>query len=232
MRSPGKETHIMEQTVVKATVGRELGSRPSRRLRAEGRLPGVVYGLGKEPQTVTVEYTELRTALTGPTGMNTVLTLDVDGTTETVLVRDVQRDPIKRLVTHADFLRVDPNRKVRVKVPIRLANEAKAVTDNGGMIEQNMFEIEVEVAPTSIPEFIEADISVMTLDRRLAVSDLMFPDDVESLAAEELSVVTPIIPRSAKVADDGVEGDEEAGDEAEGGGDAGDGDGDDAGGDE
>lgn len=216
----------MEKTVVKATAGRELGSRPSRRLRAEGRLPGVVYGLDKDPQPVTVEYAELRTALTGPAGMNAVVTLDLGGATETVLVRDVQRDPLKLTVTHADFLRIDPNLKVKVKVPIQLVNEAKEVTENGGMIEQNLFEIEVEVVATSIPTVIEADISVMTLDSRLSVGDLVLPESVEPMVAADVSVVTPIIPRAAKVAsdedEDGVEGE---GAEAEGGaGDDGDGD--------
>lgn len=208
----------MEQTVVKATLGRELGSRPSRRLRAEGRLPGVIYGLGKDPQSVAVDYTELRNALNVPTGMNTVFTLDIEGTQETVLVRTVQRDPIKRLVTHADFLRIDPKQLVRVKVPIHLIGEAIAVTDNGGMIEQQMFEIEVEVAPDAIPEVIEADISRMTLEQGLSVADLNFAQSVTPLAAEDISVVAPVIPRAAKVDAEEEEGDEldEDGEEATG----------------
>lgn len=226
----------MQKTVVKATVGRDLGSRPARRLRAEGRLPGVVYGLDKDPQPVAVEFVDLRTALTGPTGMNTVITLDIDGATEVVLVRDVQRDPIKRTVTHADFLRIDPTRKVRVRVPIKLVNEAKQVTENGGMIEQNLFEIEVEVSPENIPDVIEADISDMTLDHGLAVSDLIFADSVEPLTAEDISVVTPIIPRAAKVAEDeeGEEGELDGAEGAEGSDDSDGGDdaGDDAGGDD
>ena len=209
----------MEQTVVKATLGRDLGSRPSRRLRAEGILPGVVYGLNKDPQTVSVNYVELRNALNVPTGMNTVFTLDVEGSQETVLVRTVQRDPIKRLVTHADFLRIDPNQKVKVKIPIELEGEAVAVTENGGMIEQQMFEIEVEVSPISIPESIVADISLMTLERGLAVADLNFSSGVEALVAEDISVVAPVIPRAAKVdeEEEGLEGEEgEEGEGAEG----------------
>jgi large subunit ribosomal protein L25 len=212
----------MQQTVVKATLGRELGSRPSRRLRAEGSLPGVIYGLGKDPQSVAVNYAELRNALNVPTGMNTVFTLDIDGAHETVLVRTVQRDPIKRLVTHADFLRIDPNQTVKVKIPIELAGEAVAVTENGGMIEQQMFEIEVEVSPTSIPEVIEADISLMTLERGLSVADLNFGSGVTPLAAEDISVVAPVIPRAAKVDEEDAEGEEgaEEGAESEGGAEA------------
>ncbi|MGI9595364.1 MAG: 50S ribosomal protein L25 [Acidimicrobiales bacterium] len=218
----------MAQTVVKATLGRDLGSRPSRRLRAEGRLPGVIYGLGKDPQTVAVDYAELRAALNVPTGMNTVFTLDIEGASETVLVRTVQRDPIKRVVTHADFLRIDPDQLVRVKVPIHMVGDSTNVTENGGMIEQQMFEIEVEVAPTAIPEVIEADVSIMTLERGLSVADLKFADAVTPLVAEEISVVAPVIPRAAKVdeeaelGEDGepIEGEEgEEGAEASEGGD-------------
>ncbi|MGH1490409.1 MAG: 50S ribosomal protein L25 [Acidimicrobiales bacterium] len=222
----------MAQTVVKATLGRDLGSRPSRRLRAEGGLPGVIYGLGKEPQTVAVNYVELRTALNVPTGMNTVFTLDIEGEQETVLVRAVQRDAIKRVVTHADFLRIDPNQSVKVKVPIQMVGDSTNVTENGGMIEQQMFEIEVEVAPNSIPELIEADLSIMTLERGISVADLNFGEGVIPMAAEEISVVAPVIPRAAKVddeAEEGEDGEEIEGAEGEGAAEGSDGGGDDAG---
>ncbi|MEM8926253.1 MAG: 50S ribosomal protein L25 [Actinomycetota bacterium] len=212
----------MEQTVVSATTGRELGSRPSRRLRAEGKLPGVVYGLGKDPVTVAVEYTDLRDALKTEAGMNTVLQLDVDGgTTETVIVRSVQRHPIRRVVTHADFMRVDPDQKVTVKVPIKLVGDGSAVTNEGGLIEQKMFEIEVLVSPLDIPSEIEADLSTMTMDQRISVADLDLPEGVESAVAEEISVVIPVASRASKMAstdedEEGVEGGEAAADEDSG----------------
>ncbi len=225
----------MEQTVVKASVGRDLGSRPSRRLRAEDKLPGVVYGLGKDPQTVAVDYAELRSALNVPTGMNTVFTLEIEGEAETVLVRTVQRDPIKRVVTHADFLRIDPTQAVRVKVPIEMVGDSTAVTDNGGMIEQQLFEIEVEVAPNAIPELIEADVSIMTLERGLSVADLAFDAGVTPLVPENISVVAPVIPRAAKVGaevdedEELLEEGEEAGEAAEGAAEDGSDDGDSSG---
>lgn len=204
----------MNQTVVSATTGRPQGTRPSRRLRAEGQLPGVVYGLDKEPQPVSVDYVELRNALNVDTGMNTVFTLDVDGTPETVLVRAVQRDPIKRVVTHADFLRLDPSEKVRVKVPINLVGDATAVTSEGGMIEQKMFDIELLSSPDAIPVAIDANLSIMTLDRRIAVADLDLPEGSTTRVPENISVVAPVIPRAAKVEEEelleGEEGEEGA----------------------
>jgi large subunit ribosomal protein L25 len=190
----------MDQIVVTATAGRALGTRPSRRLRAEGKLPGVVYGLGKDPLSIAVDYAELRDALKTAAGLNTVLELDVDGAaTETVIVRSVQRHPIKRVVTHADFLRVDPNQLVRVKVPIKLIGDDSAVTNEGGMVEQHLFEVEVEVSPLDIPDDIEADLSTVTLDRGINVGDLVFPAGVTPLIAEDISVVAPVISRAAKM---------------------------------
>lgn len=190
----------MDQIVVTATTGRELGTRPSKRLRAEGRLPAVVYGLGKEPVNLAVDYAELRDALKTTAGLNTILQLKVSGESETAIVRSVQRDPIKRLVTHVDFMRVDPNQAVKVKVPITLTGEATAVLNKGGMIEQNMFELEVEVSPLSIPTGIEADLSKLTLDDRIFVRDLNLPAGVTPVAALELAVVSPVVSRAAKMA--------------------------------
>jgi large subunit ribosomal protein L25 len=189
----------MDQTVVTATSSRPLGSRPSRRLRAEGKLPGVVYGRGLESVPVAVDYHELRDALKGDAGLNTVLSLDLGGSTETVIVRAVQRDPIKRVVTHADFLRIDPDVPITVKVPIRLVGDGTGVTNFGGMIEQTLFELEVEVLPSRIPPEIEADISIMTLDRRIGVGDLVLPDGVTTTMADDVSVATPVVSRAGKL---------------------------------
>ena len=205
----------MDQTVVTASPGRELGTRPSKRLRAEGKLPCVVYGLGRDPITVSVTYNDLRDALKTKAGLNTVIQLDLEGTeaNETVIVRSVQRDPIKRVVTHADFLRVDESIPIRVKIPITLTGEPIQVLEEGGLIEQNMFEIEVEVSPLRIPQELTADISEMTLDSRIAVGDLDLPEGVTTLVPDEISVVAPVISRAAKMGleeegDELVEGEE------------------------
>jgi len=219
----------MDQTVVKASVGRELGSRPSRRLRAEGKLPGVVYGLNKEPQTVAVSYIELRNALSGKAGMNTVLTLDVDGDAQTVLVRSVQRDPLKRMVTHADFMRVDPDKKVRVMVPINLVGDGTQVTSTGALIEQKRFELELEVSPSNIPLAIEADLDSLTMDSRISVGDLNLPEGATTPIPDNISVAAAVISRAAKML---AEEEEMEGEEGEEGAETEDGDSDEDGGDD
>lgn len=212
----------MSETVVSATIGRTAGSRPSRRLRAEGQLPGVVYGLGKESVPVAVSYVELREALKTEAGLNTIFQLDIDGTKETVLVRSIERHPIKRTVLHADFLRVDTSKKVKVKVPIQLIGDPSAVTSAGGMVEQNMFEIEVETSPLNIPNAIEADQSVMDLDTSISVADLKLPEGVVTLVDPGLSVVAPVVTRASKMDDEAAEaaGGEEGEDGASEGADA------------
>ncbi|MGH1504888.1 MAG: 50S ribosomal protein L25 [Acidimicrobiales bacterium] len=195
-------------TVVTAKTGRATGSGPARRLRAEGELPGVVYGLGQDPISVNVTYTELRDALKGEAGMNTVFMLDLEGTQTEVIVRDVQRDPIKRTVTHADFLRVDERSKITVTVPVVLTGKSSAVADAGGIIEQKLHQLKVRCSPHSIPNEVSVDISPMTLDDRLAVGDVALPDGVVSKIPGRITIAATVIPRGART-DEEEEGGEE-----------------------
>ncbi len=213
----------MKQTVVKATVGRKQGSRSSRRLRAEGQLPGVVYGLGKDPRVVAVGYNDLRDALKGAGGMNTVLSLDVEGDSEMVLVRSLDRDPLKRVVIHADFLRVDPDQRVTVSVPIEIVGEPLIVLEAGGIIEQQRFELEVEVSPINIPDVIEVDVTDLEMESRISIGDLSLPAGVTTAVPEEISLITTSYPRVEAVVEaeegEGLEGEGVEGEEgdAEGG---------------
>lgn len=185
-------------TTVTATTGRSTGSRNANRLREQGELPGVVYGLGKDPVTVNVTYTELRDALKGAAGLNTILTLDVDGTQEEVIVKEIQRDPIKRTVRHADFLRVDENTKVTITIPVVISGRSEAVADAGAIIEQKMHSLKVLCNPYSIPNQINADVSNMTLDRRLALGDLDLGPGVTTKVGMNITVAAPVVPRGLK----------------------------------
>ena len=153
----------MSQITVRATTGRPLGSSSSRRLREEGQLPGVVYGRGADPVTVTVDHTELRDALKVKTGMNTVFQLDIDGTPEKVIIKEVQRDPIRRMASHVDFLRVADDEPIKVKVPIKLTGIAKEVAEAGALVEQKLFELPIVVLPTAIPLSIFATACVFAM---------------------------------------------------------------------
>lgn len=195
-------------TVVKATTGRTTGSAESRRLRNEGQLPGVLYGLGKDPVPVEVVYDELRDALKTDAGLNTVFTLSVEGSEEQVVVRDVQRDPLKRRAIHADFLRVSNDHKVNVTVPVILIGEAKQVAESGGMVEQKMHSLKITCAPNIIPNSVEVDITEMTSDHRLALSDVELPDGVTTKVLGKITIAASVVPRGLKSDEEGEEGEE------------------------
>ena len=211
----------MEQTVVTAQTTRELGSSHSRRLRREGNLPGVLYGLGKDPLTVQVGYTELRDALKTEAGLNTVFHLNVDGTDDLVMVKEIQRDPVHRTPIHVDFLRIDAKQSISVDVPINTVGVAEEAIAAGLLIEQILFSLTVECSPTAIPDSLEADISILTGDRNVVVSDIELPAGVTTSVDGDDPVVSTVVPRAAVEEEEAVEGDVgdevaegEAGDEA------------------
>jgi large subunit ribosomal protein L25 len=188
----------MTTTVVTAEPGRDLGSASARRLRTEGRIPGVVYGLDKDPVPVSVDYAELRHALSGEAGLNTVFTIQVDGDQDLVLIRHMQRDPLKRTVAHADFLRVDPTSPLKLKVPVRLVGTPRQVTTAGGIVEQKLFDLTVLVRPDAIPASIDVDVSVMTMERRLTVADIVLPDGATHRTEPTTIVAAPVATRASR----------------------------------
>ena len=121
------------ETALTATTGRITGSRSSGRLRETGMVPGVVYGLGRDAVSVSVEWTELRRVLSTEAGLNALIDLHVDGETELTLVKDMQRHPVKRNVVHVDFLRLDRNAPVSVDVPVIVFGFAKDIEDRRGI---------------------------------------------------------------------------------------------------
>jgi large subunit ribosomal protein L25 len=161
-----------------AEIGRTTGSSSSKRLRAEGRVPAVVYGLDTAPLSVSVQWPELRKALNTEAGINALITLEVDGGSELTIVKDLQRDPVRRSVEHVDFLRVDRNVTITVEVPIILQGEAKEVEQQQGIVEQLLHTLAVDARPGSIPPHLEVDISALEIGGAVRVSDLALPDGV------------------------------------------------------
>mgnify|MGYP003704666465 CR=1 FL=1 len=168
------------------------GSSAARRLRAEGHIPAVVYGHGMAPLSVSVERRDLRLALSGAAGVNTVLQLEVAGTSYPTVIKDLQRHPIKRTVSHIDFLAVDMNETITVQVKVHLVGEAKAVLSNGGMVDPAVDHIEVHCTPANIPNEITVDISGMQLHDVIRLSDLTLPKGVTATGDADMAIVTAI----------------------------------------
>jgi large subunit ribosomal protein L25 len=183
-------------TVLLAQVGREPGSAASRRLRAAESVPGVLYGHGMTPISVAVERRDLRVALSGAAGVNTVLDLTVDGTVYPAIVKDLQRHPVRRNVIHVDFIQVNLDEEITVSVPLRLVGEAKEVEQEGGLVDPAVDSIEVVTTPRNIPDEFVIDVSEMTMDTVIRLGDVPMPDGVTATGDPESPVVTVLTMRA------------------------------------
>ncbi len=221
----------MSELLLTATTGREIGTRSSRRIRREGKIPAVVYGLGTEPLAISVDWPDLRRALTTDAGVNALLTLDIEGQQQLSIVKDIQRHPTRRDVLHVDFIRLDANVEVEVEVPLILTGEARNVTQVSGMVDQVLFTLAVYSKPDNIPTEVTADITDLEVNSTVTVSDVVLPEGVRTEVDPEEAVASGVVTRStieamrAEEAGEAAEGEEgAAGGDAEGG-DEGDGEG-------
>ena len=154
------------------------GSPESRRLRAAGKVPAVLYGHGIEPQSLVVDGRELRGALNGEAGLNALLSLEVDSSRHLAMARQLQRHPLRGNVTHVDFVIVRRDEIVAADVPLRLDGEAEAVHRADGVIEQQLFSLPVNAKPGDIPPHLDVDISGLAVGDTLRVSELKLPAGV------------------------------------------------------
>ena len=209
------------ELVLTADPTRPKGTRPSRRMRREGRIPAVVYGMGSEPTPISVPWRDLRQCLKTEAGINAVITLDIDGTRMMSLVKEIQRHPVRRDVIHVDFMRVDPKKPVIVEVPVVVAGEAKKVANMQGIVDQQMFKIQISALPDAIPNEIIVDVTDLDIGDVITVADLPLEAGSTAISEPGATVVQGGATRStiqlrseATQSADGAEG-------AEGGGEAG-----------
>jgi len=160
------------------------GKGASRRLRHANTFPAIVYGSGKEPESITLLQKDIQHKLPDETFYTQVLSLNIEGTAEDVLVRDIQHHPYKMDVLHMDFIRVRADVAVHVTIPLHFlgADVAPGVKEEGGAISHVMMEVEVECLPKNIPTSIEVDISEMHLGDIIHLSELKMPAGVSVLA--------------------------------------------------
>jgi large subunit ribosomal protein L25 len=179
-----------------AQTGRPIGSRSSGRLRAQGKVPGVVYGLGSEPVAVTVEWPDLRRALTTEAGLNALIDLTVGDTTSLSVIKDMQRDPVRRSVTHVDFMLIDRNAPLTVDVPLNLVGTAPALEAMKGMVDQLLYTLTVKAKPGSIPTAIDVDISSLDLGTQVRAGEIVLPEGVTTEVDPEAPVAQGSATRS------------------------------------
>ena len=181
----------------RATEGRGA----SRRMRRSGKAPGIVYGGTTPPQPIELDHNALIHALRNEVFHASILTMKVDGASTQVLLRDVQMHPFRNEVLHVDFQRIDPSRKIHMKVPLHFVNEAlsPAVKSQGAIISHVMTQMDIACLPKDLPEFIEIDLSELDTAHSLHVSGVKLPAGVTvvSKRAGDPVIATAVVPKAA-----------------------------------
>ena len=198
----------MSSNVLIADTGRQTGSPSSRRLRREDRIPAVVYGLGMTPISISVNRRDLRAALSGPSGVNTVLDLTVEGTVYPAIVKEMQHHPVRRTVSHIDFLQVNLDVEIVVNVPVHLNGEAKEVALHNGLVDLQLSELQVRTTPRTIPDSFEIDSSAMIVNDVITVGQIAVPAGCSFAHEVDQPVVTVTILRTAVEEETAAEGED------------------------
>lgn len=178
-----------------AQVRDTLGKAAARRMRHTGVIPGVIYGGGKAPQSITLPHDAVLHALAEEAFHSHILDIKLDnGQAEKVVLKDVQRHAYKEKVAHVDFMRVNAKEKLTMRIPLHfIGEEAAPGVALGGVVSKLMADVEVKCLPAQLPEFIEVDISKLDIDHALHLTDLKLPKGVELAHAADEAHDQPIV---------------------------------------
>ena len=218
---------MSDQFELTAELREDKGKGASRRMRRlADQVPAIIYGGKEDPKPLTLVRKDFEKALENEAFFSHVLSINVGGTTEKAILKDLQRHPAKDVVMHADFLRVDDKVAIKVHVPIHFVNEdtCYGVKMEGGMVQHQVTDIEVSCLPADIPEYIEVDMAEVKSGEIVHLTDITLPEGVTSVALalgddHDLAVASVIPPKGGSDADDEAEaaadadGEEEAGEE-------------------
>src|ERR1041385_1796356 len=189
------------EAILEATARDTFGKNEARRTRRDGRVPGVLYGEGKDATPISVEPRALLRILHSESGANTLISLKLAGGGDTrVLVKDFQLDPITHQVLHADFYRVAMDKAIEVTTPTTIKGEPKGVKQQGGILEFIRREIVVECLPADIPEHVEVDVSELMLHQGMCVREIAADAKWKSVSDPEMMLVHVILPKAEEVA--------------------------------
>jgi large subunit ribosomal protein L25 len=180
-----------------ATAREGTGKGAARSLRRQGQVPAVIYGHGREPLALSLNARDLDKMLGHIQAESTVIEVSVGGQTAKTLIREIQRHPIRRQILHVDFQALVAGEKVTVSIPITLNGIPEGVRLEGGVLDQTLRELEIEVDPSNIPDHVELDVTNMVIGDSLHVSDIKLPEGVEVLDDPETSVAVLAAPRAA-----------------------------------
>ncbi len=161
----------------------DTGKGASRRLRHANRVPAIIYGTDKAPSMLTLRHDDLVHACEDEAFFSHILTIDLDGTAEKVIIKDMQRHPAKMQIMHADFQRIDENQALHVNVPLHFLNEESCVgVKAGGIVSHLITELEISCLPADLPEYIEIDMAAIDVGESIHLTDIILPEGVSNVA--------------------------------------------------
>jgi large subunit ribosomal protein L25 len=199
----------MENTSINAEERATRGKGAARQMRRDGRIPAVVYGKGREPQALSINGQEFHKILVDLKGeiKSTVFDLQVGKKTATALVRELQRHPTKLSVQHVDFYEIHAGEKIHLEVPVHLTGIADGVRNGGGVLDQGIREILVEVLPRHIPDHFELDVTDLAVGKSLQVGDIPVENAtvLTDLDTTVCSVIPPRIEEEEEEEEEGIE---------------------------
>jgi large subunit ribosomal protein L25 len=187
----------MASASLSAELRTDTGKGVARKLRASGRVPGVVYGHAREAQSLSINARDLDKLLGSISAGSTVVELGLGGSTTKTLIREIQRHPFKKQILHVDFQELVAGEKVTVDIPLVYVGVPEGVRLSGALLEQIMHSISVLADPSSIPNHIDVDVAHLAMGHSLHVRDLVLPAGVEVLSDEDATMCAVIAPRAA-----------------------------------
>ncbi|MBE3073750.1 MAG: 50S ribosomal protein L25, partial [Actinobacteria bacterium] len=186
----------MATVTLNANTRASAGKGAARTLRSQGQVPAVIYGHGREPQPLVLNARDLDKMLEHISAESTVIEVNVGGETSKTLIREIQRHPFKRQILHVDFQALVAGEKVTVSIPIVLTGIPEGVRLAGGVLDQTLRELEIEVDPSNIPNHVEVDVTSLIVGSSLHVSDIPLPEGVTVLDDLEASICVVAAPRA------------------------------------
>ena len=190
-------------TTLQAVKRTEFTNSAKRKIRESGEIPAIIYGKSIESKSVAVNSIELMKTLREE-GKNTIINLSVDGSSYAVMLYDLQTNPMKNEIVHADFHVVDMQADIQVEVPINLTGDAQGVKD-GGVLQQPLYEVTINVKPGKIPQTIEVDITNLGVNETISIKDLPENEDYTFVQDEEQVIASILPPKQEEEIDSGEE---------------------------
>lgn len=205
-----------ESYELKAEARERVGKGSARQVRRNGRVPAVIYGDKKPPKSITLPYKEVYKKIQEGGFLTTLATIDVDGEKYRVLPKDFQMEPVRDFLIHVDFLRIGRNTVVTVNIPVHFANEEESPgLERGGVLNIVRHEIEFTCPATSIPDFIEIDLTGLDIGDSVHISTVKLPEGVEpTITDRDFTIATVAAPAVLK-SEDEEDAEEAEGEEAE-----------------